>query len=267
MGCEEIQTHLADHLAGTLPPHVAEAVAAHLRSCHACAKEAEGVDETWQALGSLPAVRPDSNAMRARFDAMLAGYQEGVGPANAGPRMMKAWPPPARYAIWMSAAAAALLLGVVLGRQTATAPALDPQIASLREELRGVREMMTLSLLQQQSASERLKGVTWTREIDQPGAEVATALVDALMHDPNDNVRLATVDALKRFADSDAVRRAALEALPRQTSPMVQVALIDFVLEVYGRDAAPAVRRLAMDPMVHEAVRARAEQGLARLGA
>ena len=129
-----------------------------------------------------------------------------------------------------------------------------------------MRQMVTLSLMQQQSASERLKGVTWINEIDQPGSEVVTALLDALMHDPNVNVRLASIDALKRFGERDVVRQGALEAFPRQTSPLVQIALIDFVIEVNGRDSAGTLRRLSEDPMLDEAVRARAAWGLQQLG-
>jgi len=130
-----------------------------------------------------------------------------------------------------------------------------------------MREMVTLSLLQQQSASERLKGVSYTSQMEQPGSEITGALLDALMHDPNDNVRLSTVDALKRFADQDGVRRGTIEALSRQTSPLVQMALIEFVLEVGGGDAADALRQMSKDPMVDEAVRAFAVRGLAQLGA
>lgn len=268
MDCEEIRTHLADHLTGTLPPHVADEVADHLRGCAACGAEMQGLEDTWQMLGTIPSERPDSAEMRARFRAMLDGYREGASPARTRPLALKAWPAPARFAAWMSSAAALLILGAVLGRQTAPQPpAADPQIAALRDELRDMRQMVTLSLLQQQSASERLKGVTWTGQIDQPSNEVTAALLDTLLHDPNDNVRLRTVDALKRFADHETVRRGAIDALAQQTSPIVQVALIDFVLEVGGRDAADALRRLSGDPMVDEAVRARAAQGLARLGA
>ena len=266
MDCEEIRTHLADHLNATLPPHVAEDVADHLRSCAACAAEVEALEDTWQALGTIAAERPDSAAMRARFRAMLAGYEEGARPADTRirARVLRA---PVRYAAWMSAAAALVVLGIAVGRRTAEPPpAPDQQIVALRDELRDMREIVTLSLLQQQSASDRLRGVTWTDRIDQPGIELTRALLDALIHDPNDNVRLRTVDALKRFADHETVRRGAVEALPQQTSPLVQMALIDFIVDMNSREAADALRRLSMDPMVHEQVRTRAEQGLARLG-
>jgi HEAT repeat protein len=261
MECEVIQKHFPDHLAGSLSPAEADAVAAHLAICPMCAAEFEDLGDTWERLGDLPHLRVDSAGMRARFDASLTAQPLGMA-------RRRAWPIHAGgYGLQFAAAAALVILGVVIGRQMAPAPTVDPQIAGMRDELRDMRQIVTLSLLQQQSASERLKGVSYTSQIEQPGSEVTAALLDALMHDPNDNVRLRAVDALRRFADHAPVRRGAIDALPRQTSPLVQMELIEFVLEVGGRDAADALRRLSSDPMVNEAVRAQALRGLTRLGA
>jgi hypothetical protein len=263
MRCEEIHAHLADQLAGTLPPDVSGDVAEHLRTCPACAAEADGLNETWQMLGTVPAGRPDSAAMRARFGASLDGYQQGLRVESARPvRFVRI----GTYGLQFAAVAAVLVLGIGIGRQTAPPPAPDPQLAMLREELRGMRQMVTLSLLQQQSASERLKGVSFTSQIERPGSEVTVALLDTLMHDANVNVRLATIDALKRFAASENVRRGVLDALTRQTSPLVQIALIDYVVETNDRGAASTLRRLSSDPMLDQAVRGRAAQALQQIG-
>jgi hypothetical protein len=62
------------------------------------------------------------------------------------------------------------------------------------------------------------------------------------------------------------VRRGALEALARQSSPLVQIALIDFAAEVNGGGAADTLRRLSIDPLVNETVRARAAAVLQKVG-
>jgi HEAT repeat protein len=143
----------------------------------------------------------------------------------------------------------------------------DRSILALRQEVAAMREVVTMSLLQQQSAAERLEGVALTSRLERPGAEIVSALLETLMHDPNVNVRLASIDALQRFADQDIVRRGALDTLPRQTSPLVQVALIDFVLETNGLESAAILRRLSEDATLAEPVRRRAAQGLAQIGA
>jgi hypothetical protein len=271
MRCEEIHAHVADHLAGTLLPDVAEKVADHLRGCHTCAADVENLRETWQLLGTLPPHGPDSAAMRARFEASLDGFRSGLNtvPAATGEHVVtRRLSRPGTYAWQLAAAAAAVVIGVAIGRQTAPAPATTPdaQLTMMREELRAMRQMVTLSLLQQQSASERLKGVSFTNRIDQPDSQITVALLDTLMHDPNVNVRLATIDALKPLATRDVVRRGVIDALPRQTSPLVQIALIDFIVEQNGREAVDTLRRLSMDDMLDAAVRARAKQGLQQIG-
>jgi hypothetical protein len=263
MRCEEIHAHLADHLAGSLAPDVSAQVTEHLRTCPACAAEADGLDETWQMLGALPADQPNSAAMRTRFDVALEGYRHGFAVERARPvrrsRILK-------YSMQLAAMAAVFVIGVGVGRQTTPRPATDPELVMLREELRDMWQMLTLSLLQQQSASERLKGVGLTTQLQQPGSEVTRALLDALTHDPSVNVRLATVDALKPFAAGETVRRGVIDAFARQTSPLVQIALIDLVVEANGPDAADTLRRLSNDPMLDPAVRGRAAQALQQIG-
>jgi anti-sigma factor RsiW len=260
MRCEDVQAHLPDHLAGALPAAAAEQVDEHLQTCDACAEEFEAVEDTWLRLAAVRGPHADSTAMRARFTAALEEYQHGA--AAAVPRRA----PIRLYALQFAAAAALLVIGVAIGRETAPPPPVDPQIGEMRTELREMRHMVTLSLLQQQSASERLKGVTYASQIGQPDTDVVAALLDTLKYDVSVNVRLASIDALKGFSGQENVRRGAVETLPEQTSPFVQIALIDFLVEMKGREAADALRRLSMDAMVDAAVRAHAVQGLQRLG-
>jgi HEAT repeat protein len=168
-----------------------------------------------------------------------------------------------------AAAAVLVIVGIQLGRQMSPpAPTVTaPDVTALRDEVRDLRQMVTISLMQQQSVTERLKGVSWSSQLDQPGNEVVAALIDTLMHDANVNVRLASIDALKRFAEREVVRSAAVRALDTQKSPLVQMALIDFVVETQDREALDSLRRLSRDEQADEAVRARASWGIDHLEA
>ena len=139
------------------------------------------------------------------------------------------------------------------------------ELADVRGELRTMRQMLTLSLMQQQSATERLRGVSWTAQIDQPGNDIVAALLDTLLHDPNVNVRLAAVDALRRVSERTDVRAGITRAVADKSAPLLQVAVIDYLVETRDPQAPALLRQLTQDTSLDAAVRGRAEWALTRL--
>jgi hypothetical protein len=263
MRCEDISPQFPDYLAGRSDPAERASIEAHLAGCPACLNESEGLTATWRLLGDIPAAEPDSAALRARIDASIerARFVSSATQAPA-PRRFQ-WNDPLLAAC---AATLVLALGILLGRSSGPALSPSPDLAALRTELRDLRQMVTLSLMQQESASERLRGVGFSNRVDGPGDEIVSALLDTLKHDTNVNVRLASVDALRRFAERNVVRQAAIDALDTQVSPLVQMALIDFVVETQDREAVGALRRLSADPASNQTVRTRAAWGIEHLG-
>jgi HEAT repeat protein len=128
-----------------------------------------------------------------------------------------------------------------------------------------MRQLVALSLLQQQSASERLRGVSWAYQVESSDTEVLSALVSAVNQDPNVNVRLAAVDALHPFASSPTTRNAVMQALPKQSAPIVQVALIDLLVDLKEREALKELERMASDTSLDAGVRQRAQWALEKL--
>ena len=254
MRCDEIQGQLADYLTGTLDTRTRDIVHNHVARCQSCRAEFASLSETWEQLSRLAAPTADSGRMRGRFDALLDRH-------TATPWWRRAIPVN-RWAL----APALLVLGIIVGRQTAPPAPPNGEMAAVRQEMQQLREMVTLSLLQQQSASERLKGVSWSSSIDRPGDGIVAALLDALTRDPNVNVRLASIDALRRLAEQQGVRQGAIDALGAATSPLVQIALIDFLVEINERQSVPTLQRLVMDMSLDAEVRMRASWGLEQLG-
>jgi hypothetical protein len=82
-----------------------------------------------------------------------------------------------------------------------------------------LHQMVALSMLQQQSPSARMRGVTYSEKIAQPDPQVLDALLQAVNHDSNVNVRLSAVDALQKFASDPEVARAMVNSIPAQESP------------------------------------------------
>jgi hypothetical protein len=241
-------------LTGTLSATDESGVRAHLRECATCRAEAGELEDLWVALGRVQPMAPDAQAMRTRFAAILK-QEQGFRPRVSKP-------------FWQAAAAiVCFLAGMFAARGGLPADPGAGDLAVLRSELRQLRQMLTLSLLRQEWATERLQGVVAGGQLEDPGSEVIRALLDTLMHDPNVNVRLAAVDALARFADQQDVREGAVEALAAAESPLVQVALIDLMVGIAERQSIDTLRRLAADPAADAAVRARAVWGIEQLEA
>jgi hypothetical protein len=151
----------------------------------------------------------------------------------------------------------------------ASATAARADLARLQDEVRGMRQMVTLSLLQQQSAGERLRGVDYAYRVEQSDTQVLAALLHAVNHDSNVNVRLAAVDALRKFAGNPSVKgsldQSLDQALVKQDSPMVQLALIDFMVDMRDKTAVPSLAALERSPSTDRNVKEKAVWGLSQL--
>jgi HEAT repeat protein len=159
-----------------------------------------------------------------------------------------------------------LIAGVFGGRYLAMPHGPSPEMAQLKGQVEGLRQLVALSLLQEQSPSDRLRGITFSSQITQPDTQVEQALLRALNHDGNINVRLSVVDALEKYGNKPDVRRALVDSVPLQESPLVQIALIDLLVQLNDRDSSPVLRKLAQDGQVDESVRQRATLAVQKLG-
>ena len=262
MNCEEVRELLPDFLAGNVEGTERAAIETHLGGCAEC----NAAVEMWATLGALPEEQP-SPALRARFEAMVAAYGEGVRQAERPRRRrslsgwLESWWP-YHPAFQFGIAVACLIAGAAGGHLLTARGGGSQELARLREEVRNTRQLVAVSLLQQQSASERLRGVDWSYRVTQPDQQVLAALLETVRYDTSVDVRLAAVDALWRYAGEPLVRSGLLEALGGAQSPLVQIALIDLMVETRDRQSIGALRRLKADQAVNEAVRERAEWGL-----
>ncbi len=266
MKCEDVRQLLADFLAGQVVGEAREPIEQHLAGCAGCNETAA----MWSKLGALADEQP-SPALRARFDAMLAAYREGAEHRERSRRprftfsgWLETWWP-YHPAFQFGIAIACLLVGGVVGHLAAARAGGGRELAQLREEVYKTRQLVAVSLLQQQSASDRLRGVTWSYRVAQPDQDVLGALLRTVKYDTSVDVRLAAVDALRRYAAEPAVRDGLIQALNGLQSPLVQIALIDLFVEARERESVPALAKLKDDTGVNEAVRGRAAWALERL--
>jgi len=262
MSCEGMVDRFLASLTGELDASATAALESHLAACDACREACDGLGALWRALEGMPQESP-SEALRARFYAMLEAHRE-ESPRRSRRESLNRWLEgwwPRQPVFQFALALAFLALGLALGPRLGNGPS---EIDRLRAEIQSTRELVTLSMLQQQSSSQRLQGVSYSYQLQEPDSDVIQALLQALDTDPNVNVRLAAADALGRFRDSPGVRRGLVESFQRQTSPLVQIALIDVLVEILDPNIVEMLQRTAHDPQRNELVRQRAQWGLQR---
>lgn len=261
VSCADLEQVLPAAWKGELSRADHAALDAHLAECAACRALARDLEDAWLSV-SLEDVAVPSESLRTR---VMQAAARSLPAAPLSHRSVVAGPTTA-HAWWKGAAAAAacLVVGVLAGRAMPDRE-MQQEVASLRDELRSVQQVMTLSLIQQASATERLQAVATAAQIDEPDAQVRDALLDALAHDTNVNVRLAAIDALRGLSADQRVGAQLVASARAQDSPLVQVAVIDALVERRERSAEPALRAIASDEKAASVVRERARWALGKL--
>ncbi|HEX4716530.1 MAG TPA: zf-HC2 domain-containing protein, partial [Ktedonobacteraceae bacterium] len=250
MKCEQISELLPDYLQGNLSPGEHHKVEEHLGHCADCSEEVV----IWRKLSLLPVEQP-SPASRARFEAMLQAYQAGRSNRPAATLENRTRASSWNLFHWlrsplgaMAWSVALLAIGAYAGLHVAGSRSHSQDLAAVQSELTSMKQLVVLSMLQQQSASERLQGVTWSTREEHLDPQVLSALLHTLRYDVSVDVRLAALDALGRHARQPQIHKGVLDSLQQEQSPLVQVALIDLLLEWRDRDAAQRLQQLEQTP-------------------
>jgi HEAT repeat protein len=126
-------------------------------------------------------------------------------------------------------------------------------------------QLVGYSLLQQQPAGERLKGVLAAQNLTHDDDQLITKLISTLALDPSTNVRLTALEALYQHADKEVVRAGVLASLTREQNPLVQVSMIDFLVAAKDREAAPTLQEMARSDKVDRSVRDAAKRALVQI--
>lgn len=270
MKCEQVKELIPDFLVGDLEEDEMEKVRLHLAECEICRTEIEDLSAVWTKLGVLPEQLP-GGGLRSRFYSMLEKEKRDLNQREEERSFRirvqnifaDLWPkqPVLQAAVSFLFLAAGLTIGLLL--RSGIAP--SSEIAQLRQEMQVMRQAWVVSLLEQESPSERLRGVSISSRMEEPDEQMLDALFKTLNNDPNINVRLSAVDALYFFHDNPKVKTGLIDSLSRQDSSLVQMELIDLMVSLRERRAADALKILILDEKINPAVKDRAEQGIQQL--
>lgn len=279
MNCQRVQENFIDYQDGSLPGDEVAELRAHLASCPICQREWAALQEISRKLDHLPEAPEPSPRLREQFYAMLDTHQrEADGPSPFAPARGKinrffATLLPSQPVAQFAFAFMLLVAGLFVGHQftsqppaTTTANDRDKkELADLRAQVNSIGQLVTYSIQQQRSTSERMQAVMATMELKSPDRKVLTDLVGSLAFDPSINVRLSIVEALSQHADDSLVRAGVLSALPRESAPLVQVAMIELLAGTRDEESKPVFEKLSRDNAIDQNVREAARRALAAL--
>lgn len=259
MNCDEMPERQASVWGGEATPAEREELAEHLAGCASCRAEADELERLWNDLDSLPDEEP-SPRLGERFRALLDEEIARERAAARAPRPDRRFgrgsrgPAPAFGWRQLTAIAATLVFGLLAGSQLVRWRD-DRRIDELSREVSSLHETVTAALLSGASTSERLRGVAYGRTVSGSDPRVAAVLLRTLLQDPDVNVRLAALEALRPLAGHAEERERLVAAVARQDSPLVQLSLIEVLLDSAGTTPRADLGKLLDDRNLDPAVR------------
>ncbi len=267
MNCEGAKDRLLDYLNDELPASDRAALDAHLANCPNCQQELAATRQVWQLMVAVPTPEPRPE-MRTNFYAMLDTFAEAEAakPNRSWTSILDQIKQFLTPTVALRMAYSLLLVGVGVAAgywlQQNQSPdvAYKQQIDTLSSQVQEMRQMMMLSLLENPSATERLRAVSYTKDINDVDGHVIDALLTTLNNDPNVNVRLVTLEALAELGHDSRVREGLIHALPQQDSPLVQVALADVMVKLQEKRSLKPLRQMLKQDGINDLVKSKIEQ-------
>ncbi|MFZ1809170.1 MAG: HEAT repeat domain-containing protein, partial [Cyclobacteriaceae bacterium] len=98
--------------------------------------------------------------------------------------------------------------------------------------------------------------------MSQASKKVTEALIKTLNEDGNVNVRLAALDALRPYVRESYVRESIIRSIANQSSPMVQVALAELMVELQEKKSVKELRKLLEEEATPNDVKERIEESI-----
>lgn len=282
MNCEEIKIHLIELIDNALPEALRKEVEEGLANCPECQQEYEELKTLFQAIQKQEIVQAPK-ALDDNFYAFLE--KEKLSSVEiqttAGKQLSKSFMEVVSgdtkgrvkssllwgglgEAVKIAASIALLIAAFFIGRQSFVQQSKE-EIAVLKQEINETKNLVMLNMLKQNSASDRIKAVSYAYEMEDADKEMIDALVNVMNYDKSTNVRLEAINALYYFGDKKEVRQAMIQSLRLQTEPNLQISLIEMLVRLKERNALNEMQKLMEDKQQPEIVKFKAAEGVGEL--
>ncbi len=158
-----------------------------------------------------------------------------------------------------------VMAGLVIGYEINKNQERERELVELKQQVEENRQLMLAMLDNQQSASQRMVGVSVAYELETADDQIVQVLVKTLNEDTNSNVRLAALEALGKFSNEEVVRQSLIKSLTTQKDPVVQIALIQLLVKMKEKGVLNQLEKITKDASTMKAVKDEAHKGILKL--
>lgn len=267
--CGKSRALLTDWLQNRLGKHEQMAVNSHLAECMSCQEEFAADKHLWDSLAKVSVPEP-GESMRANFYDMLDDFKQAESKKSGFSwqelvERVRNWALP-QWTVQLAFSLLLVGLGWMIGYKTTQrknqSASYRHQVETLAAQVQDMKSTMMLSLIENPSATERLRAVSYTSDIEKADERVIDALFTTLNNDDNVNVRLVTLEALTQYAENPLVRSGLVKSLTRQDSPLMQAALADVMVKLQEKRSVKALKSLLKQEGLDNLVKNKIEQSI-----
>ncbi|MBP2831317.1 HEAT repeat domain-containing protein [Aquimarina sp. U1-2] len=262
MNCQQIEDLLIDHLDQNLDQETRQNLEAHLSDCPNCISSLQQLKEVFEAIGNDP-IELLKKELTLDFEQMLEKEKALLHDpkvVSIETKSKYSW----KTALQIAATIALVFSAYFFGKNQNN-ESFSKEIAVLEKEKIEMKQTMTISLIENESASKRLQAVNYAEEFEKPGNDILKALVNKMHYDDHINVRLAAAEALAKFSDSEMVRKALIDALDKEQDPSMQIELIQILVSIQEKRAIPSMEKLLQEEKTPDYVKDQVKIGLPSL--
>jgi hypothetical protein len=253
MNCNDIKSMFLDYLDNNLDKEAKLQIEKHLEHCKICSGELSQIRLLNEKISNMNRFANPQHL----FDNFMLKLEKEKN-------RLKKWSLGINSRSLFRIAASILIFvtGLLTGVMVVTGYLEKTRIKEMENEISELKNTVAITMFNQHSTSDRIKALTYFDENNKVSPDLLRSLENALIFDDNVNVRLAAVNALFKYKDSEQVMELLIKCLDSQDEPMVQIAIIRFLVDNREKRAAESLQYLIKNDNTNIFVRQYADQGL-----
>ncbi len=260
---EQYMSLITDYIDGTLTADREREFRQYVDEGHIVMEEVEAMKQMQGIISAAESPEP-SEAMSEGFYTMLAEAkrkEKGKSPGFLD-QLSQAFFSTVfgRLAFGISLLVIGVLAGMSFGGSNDSG-----QMLALTEKVAEMQQTMMFSMLEEESVTERLKGIQMSNELPRSNKKVTDALFMTLNNDESTNVRIAALQVLEGYADDPVIREGLINSITRQESPLMQVALAELMVELEEKKSIDQFRQLLESENTPDEVKTTLEESIGKI--